>query len=299
MQKCFLELSPTTQVEKLPGWESLPSSDQATISALVKKAKELRYWRRKQPQSTSTAGAKRKKDVGDDQKSKVSKLEGEVMTRRSGKNADDLDKKPKDSDLESKLEAQTKQLWALKDELKKHVTTAELREILEANVKMQQDQNLICVTAGKWKVPDETNNDFLSKWFKSQKIKKPVRILPPPSASLSQASNGQSQTSKVESLADLKVSMVGLPQESMEEWTGKIKEAGGIVHAKIKNDTNCLVVSGELESHAAEMRKARRMKLPIVREDYLVDCFKDRRSFPLICTKLKLLARPLAWSLSK
>lgn len=37
------------------------------------------------------------------------------------------------SDLESKLEAQTKELWALKDELKRHVTTAELREMLEAN----------------------------------------------------------------------------------------------------------------------------------------------------------------------
>ncbi|KAL4362846.1 hypothetical protein GQ457_04G027370 [Hibiscus cannabinus] len=343
--KCFLELSPTTQVEKLPGWESLPSSDQATISALVKKVpaakkgKGTEVLEEKQPQSTSTAGAKRKKDVGDDQKSKVSKLEGEVMTRRSGKNADDLDKKPKDSDLESKLEAQTKQLWALKDELKKHVTTAELREILEANGQDATGSELdlrdrcadgmmfgalgkcpMCsgclrfsggkyrchgyISAwskcsystceperlkGKWKVPDETNNDFLSKWFKSQKIKKPVRILPPPSASLSQASNGQSQTSKVESLADLKVSMVGLPQESMEEWTGKIKEAGGIVHAKIKNDTNCLVVSGELESHAAEMRKARRMKLPIVREDYLVDCFKRQKKLPFDLYKVEAI----------
>lgn len=37
------------------------------------------------------------------------------------------------SDLESKLEAQTKELWALKDDLKKHVTTAELKQMLEAN----------------------------------------------------------------------------------------------------------------------------------------------------------------------
>ena len=90
----------------------------------------------KQPQSTSTAGKKRKNDVGDDQKSKVNKLEGDVPTRRAGsmKNANNLsDRKPKDSDLESKMEAQTTELWALKDELKKHVTTAELREMLEAN----------------------------------------------------------------------------------------------------------------------------------------------------------------------
>lgn len=35
--------------------------------------------------------------------------------------------------MDSKLEAQTKALWALKDELKKYVTTTELREMLEAN----------------------------------------------------------------------------------------------------------------------------------------------------------------------
>lgn len=35
--------------------------------------------------------------------------------------------------IENRLEAQSKELWALKDDLKKHVTTAELREMLEAN----------------------------------------------------------------------------------------------------------------------------------------------------------------------
>ncbi|KAG8492561.1 hypothetical protein CXB51_009982 [Gossypium anomalum] len=142
---------------------------------------------------------------------------------------------------------------------------------------------------GKWKVPGETNNEFLSKWFKSQKIKKPARILPPPSASSSQAANGQSQTSNVESLANLKVSIVGLPKESLEEWKGKIKEAGGMVHAKIKTDTNCLVVSGDSEGHDAERRKARRMRLPIVREDYLVDCFKKQKKLPFDLYKVEAI----------
>ncbi|KAK3204370.1 hypothetical protein Dsin_018416 [Dipteronia sinensis] len=35
--------------------------------------------------------------------------------------------------METKLEIQTKEPWALKDDLKKHVTTLELHEILEAN----------------------------------------------------------------------------------------------------------------------------------------------------------------------
>ncbi|KAK5783992.1 hypothetical protein PVK06_038510 [Gossypium arboreum] len=346
--KCFLDLSPTTEVEKLPGWEHIPSSDQASISALVKKVPAAKTGKGtdvpkdQQAQSTSTAGAKRKKDVGDDQKSKITKLEGEVSAPGAGctKNANDLaDKKPKDSDLETKLEAQTKELWALKDELKKHVTTAELREMLEANGQDATGSELdlrdrcadgmmfgalgkcpMCsgclrfsggkyrchgyISAwskcsystceperlkGKWKVPDETNNEFLSKWFKSQKIKKPARILPPPSASSSQAANGQSQTSNVESLANLKVSIVGLPKESLEEWKGKIKEAGGMVHAKIKTDTNCLVVSGDSEGHDAERRKARRMRLPIVREDYLVDCFKKQKKLPFDLYKVEAI----------
>ncbi|XWS76286.1 hypothetical protein CRYUN_Cryun01aG0162600 [Craigia yunnanensis] len=108
--KCFMELSPATHVEKLPRWENLSSSDQAPVCALVKKVPAAKNGKGtevpedKQPQSASRAGTKCKKDVGDDQKSKVTKLEGD-----------------------------TKELWSLKDELKKHVTTAELSEMLEAN----------------------------------------------------------------------------------------------------------------------------------------------------------------------
>lgn len=78
-------------------------------------------------QATSNTSTKRRKDSGGDQKSKVARSEGDVST--SG------DVSVRDAtDLESKLEAQSKELWALKDDLKKHVTTAELREMLEANV---------------------------------------------------------------------------------------------------------------------------------------------------------------------
>lgn len=87
-------------------------------------------------QSSTKAGAKRRKDVVADQKSKVAKVVGDMSTSRSqpvGNNNHVDEKNPKASDLETKLEAQTKKLWELKDELKKHVTTAELREMLEAN----------------------------------------------------------------------------------------------------------------------------------------------------------------------
>ena len=99
-------------------------------------AKELRYQRINNHNQPPQLAQNVKRIVGDDQMSKVTKLEEDVPTSRarSTKNAKDLlDKKPKDSDLESKMEAHTKELWALKDELKKHVTTAELHEMLQAN----------------------------------------------------------------------------------------------------------------------------------------------------------------------
>lgn len=55
------------------------------------------------------------------------------MSKGRGPSARNNNGAEESSDLESKLEAQSKALWALKDELKKYVTTAELREILEAN----------------------------------------------------------------------------------------------------------------------------------------------------------------------
>lgn len=84
-------------------------------------------------QSTSKAGTKRK-NVGVDQRSKVAKAEGDVSTGKAAsvkKSNNRLDEHT--SDLESKLEAQSKELWALKDDLKKHVATKELKDMLDIN----------------------------------------------------------------------------------------------------------------------------------------------------------------------
>lgn len=83
-------------------------------------------------QLTSKGGRKRGKDAEGEQKSKVAKAKGDVSASRAAsvKNANDSGEA---CDLENRLETQSKELWALKDDLKKHVTTAELREMLEAN----------------------------------------------------------------------------------------------------------------------------------------------------------------------
>lgn len=338
---CFMDLYPSVQVDKLPGWESLAAPDQAVVHTLVKKVPSTAKTGIKNEgkedeelqQSSSKAGAKRRKDISGDQKSKVAKSEAHVSTSRAASANND-------SELDSKLESQSKELWALKDDLKKHVTTVELRAMLEANSQISNGSELdlrdrcadgmvfgalggcpMCSGSlhysggmyrcggylsewskcsystreparlkGKWKIPEETDNQYLIKWFKSQKRNKPVRILPPPSSnnlSGSQATSSQSQSSKSESLGDLKVAVSGLPKESLKEWKGKIEAAGGQLHAKIKKDTNCFVVSGVMSSEDADMRKARRMKLPIVREDYLVDCFKRQKKLPFDSYKVE------------
>lgn len=91
---------------------------------------------KKDDEQPTSKGGKRKKDATVDQKSKIVKSEGDVSVSKSAteKNANNLRaENQKTSDLERKLEDQSKEIWALKDNLKKHVTTAELREMLEAN----------------------------------------------------------------------------------------------------------------------------------------------------------------------
>lgn len=340
---CFLELFPSTLVEKLSGWNNIPSADQGALRAAIKG---------KAPTSAGNNGSK-----NNGEPLKESKARGHAKR----KNADDNEQHPKiaktdpdmpikkctfeekgieNANLESKLETQTKALWALKDDLKKYVSTAELRQMLEANDQGTSGSELdlrdrcadgmmfgalkkcpMCSghlyysggtyrchgylsewskcsystsqpdrIKGKWKIPEETDNQHLLKWFKSQTAAKPVRILPPSSSSIStgnQTASRQPKSSKDENLGDLQVTIVGLPKESLEEYRTKLEGAGGKVHPKIKKDTNCLVIGEGTGDQNAEMKKARRMKIPIVREDYLIDCIKRQKKLPFNLYKIE------------
>ncbi|XXG84939.1 hypothetical protein AAC387_Pa11g0138 [Persea americana] len=337
---CFMEMCPSTEVEKLSGWDGLNSQDKEAIQALTKKgvpaaktvSKVESNDNKELAQQSASKGTKRKKALDDQQKTKIPKAEGSMRaTSQTGSESEN--RKSGATDVEKLLEEQTKSLWTIKDDLKKHVTTAEMREMLEANGQDATGSEFdlrdrcadgmlfgalescpICsgslrYSGGKyhclgyasawskcsfsttepvrckekWKIPDETNNQYLTKWFKSQKGKKPDRILPPPSSSTSTGSEvapGSCLASKSERLEDLKVAFCGLRKESLEEWRNKIEGAGGMVHPKTKKETNCLVVSGELDDNEPEVRKARRMKVPVVRENYLVDCFQKKKMLP-------------------
>nr|XP_027095295.1 poly [ADP-ribose] polymerase 1-like isoform X1 [Coffea arabica] len=340
---CFMEMSPTTQVEELSGWDTLSSSHRATLLALDKKASSNAKDKEPLLDSTSKAGAKRKRAVSGNGKSICAKGEEDpsASEKLSDRTNDSLGtKSAKAPELDIQLEEQTRALWALKDDLKKHVSTVELREMLEINSQDSTGSELdlrercadgmhfgalakcpLCSgrlrylegmyrchgylsewskcsysmtepvrVKGKWKIPKETSNEYLLKWFKSQKSKKPARIMPPSTPtgpSGNQAANRIPQASKSESLGDLRVAIVGELKASLEEWKSRIKEAGGQVHLKIKNDTNCLVVGGPLSDQDAEIKKARRMKLPIVQEQYLVDCIKRRKKLPFELYKIE------------
>ncbi|KAJ0230147.1 hypothetical protein HA466_0309740 [Hirschfeldia incana] len=318
--RCFLEMSPSTELKSLSGWGSIPDSDQEALLSLVKKGPPAAKTETAEASQTNAkAGTKRRKDSDDNVKSKQAK----TMSASGALQPCNKDKE---------MEAQSKELWNLKDDLKKHATTAELREMLEINEQSTRGSELdlrdkcadgmmfgplaLCPVCsghvsfsggvyrcsgyisewskcshatsdpdrikGKWKIPEETENQFLVKWNKSQKSMKPKRILNPISpagTSQGQGSKAAADSSRSEKLDDLSVSIAGSSKER-QAWKKKIEEAGAEFHAKVKKGTSCLVVCGQTDMEDAETRKARRMKVAIVREDYLVDCFEKQRKLP-------------------
>lgn len=86
-------------------------------------------------ETASKGGAKRKKALESDQKLKVAKPGSNASSNKMSSSSNDknLVDGTDASVLESQLESQSRALWALKDDLKKHMTTSELREMLEAN----------------------------------------------------------------------------------------------------------------------------------------------------------------------
>ncbi|KAJ0967276.1 hypothetical protein J5N97_024193 [Dioscorea zingiberensis] len=337
--KCFIEMSPSTIIEKVSGWNNLTPEEKHNVSSIIKdmsrKKGALTGIGEDNPlQGVTSKGTKRKNTENSELKSKVSKHD--LDTSKIG--ASSMNHNSKVSDLDTKLEEQTKALWNIKDELKKHVMTSELREMLEENGQYSSGSEYdlrercadgmlfgalgscpicsgpLCYSGGqyrchghvsawskcsysttepvrlkeKWKIPAESSNQYLLNWFKSQKVKRPVRVLPPlsdkPVGSRTSLMSLPSASGKLE---DLKVALAGEPQVAREDWKRKLQEAGVQIHVKIKKDTNCLVVMGDVNDSDSEIRKARRMKIPVVREDYLSECIKKQGKLPFDLYKVE------------
>ncbi|KAL0920496.1 hypothetical protein M5K25_009636 [Dendrobium thyrsiflorum] len=329
---CFREIFPSLDIEKVSGWDDLPLQDKEIISAVSKKdpstAKRVQGTKEEVLQQATSRETKRRKFESDQKISKNSISDG---NESSGAN----------TDLERKLEEQNRALWAIKDELKKQVTTQELREMLEVNEQdsagSEYDLRERCADGmlfgvlgkcplcsgslhysgaqyrchgylsawskcsysttepvrlkKKWGIPEGTSNEYLLKWFKSQKAKKPNRVLPPQSSSNypgNLSSSKQSQPSTSERLEDLKIALTGESRKAMEDLKLKLEEYGGKVHAKVNKDTSCLIACGEAQVSDPEIKKARRMKVPIVREDYLGECIEKQKKLPFELYKVEV-----------
>ncbi|KAG1354900.1 putative Poly [ADP-ribose] polymerase [Cocos nucifera] len=334
---CFIEMSPSTIMEKIPGWDSLSPEDKVTVTALIKKDKSNKNTVQEQQLSK---GTKRKKVGSEDHHSKVPKSDendsaGGVLSKENP--AESGNAHSSSVEFEKKLEEQSKTLWEIKDELKKHVMTAELREMLEANGQdsagSEYDLRDRCadgmlfgalgkcpICSGslhysggqyrchgyvsawsrcsysttdplrlkeKWKIPEETSNQYLLKWFKSQKAKKPNRVLPPSSNKSSCSTGMQLHPSNGDNLESLKVSVVGEPQEANIHANHVVQLLSTHWMFLLPADTNCLVLIGEMVDNDSEIRKARRMKIPIVREDYLHECIRKQKKIPFDLYKVE------------
>ncbi|KAM0930597.1 hypothetical protein ACQ4PT_000858 [Festuca glaucescens] len=313
-------MSPTATVEKFQGWETLSHGDKGATLSVLKKGTASKH-------QIILKGSKHKNGDNDMQVYKARKLEGSV-SKDAKPNKGKL-VVPRDSNASSAGLHQSDTLWKLKDELKKHVSIAELRAMLEANKQYSSGRKrdllercadgmlfgalgpcpvctsrLYCYRGHyqcsgyvsewskctytttqtarikkQWKIPDEIKSAYLMKWFKSQKVKKRERVLPPMAP---QKSVGQSTHQPLvgEALDKLRISIVGLSKDLDDEWKEKLKLAGTIFSARVTKDINCLVSCGGLDNENPEVRKARRRKIPIVRGDYLGECIKRNRVVP-------------------
>lgn len=83
------------------------------------------------------------------------------------------------------------------------------------------------------------------------------------------------------------MALTGELGRAMEELKRKLEEYGGKVHAKINKHTSCLIACGEVQVSDPEVKKAKKMKLPIVRENYLCECIEKQKQLPFELYKVE------------
>ncbi|CAM6084251.1 unnamed protein product [Calypogeia fissa] len=354
--KCFMELGWFVKpVESLPGWDTLSTEDQKELKGLAKSGSTTSNTdgqgsKRKLPpadEETLTVNndkKSRKKGIKEasppaEKKKMVSSPKGQEKTAASDDKA---------TEVEKKLEQQNKELWALKDELKKYVTTPEFRSMLAANSMdvSGTDQALrdrcadgmmfgalpncpMCQSpieygdgqyrckgfltawskcsyttlapkrkAGKWKIPSDLENDFLDQWNKKQKAKKEERLLLPPSSPakpvmkpevMAPPKNSSSKSSSSGGpLQGLSIAMIGRLGMSQARYKELIEQLGGSL-SSVKEGTYCVLAKeSEIERQKDRLHHALSLNIPIVKEEYILECHERETRLPFTGFKVEV-----------
>ncbi|MCO5611892.1 hypothetical protein L7F22_066151 [Adiantum nelumboides] len=132
---------------------------------------------------------------------------------------------------------------------------------------------------GKWKIPEDSDNSYLKKWYKSQKVKKEKRLFStelPRAEKRSENSEKKKLEGKAQgsALEGLKVAIVG--KEIQAKWKRLIRDVGGQLLKEITPEVDCVVTSEVelvVEDNKGHFQSALGLRIPIVKENFLIDCF--------------------------
>lgn len=144
---------------------------------------------------------------------------------------------------------------------------------------------------GKWKIPEDSDNAYLKKWFKNQKAKKEKRLLiaksPEKPAANNQGTSSEKRIVKgtnigVGSLEGLRVAIVG--KNTKAKWKKLIEAAGGQILNGIVSEIDCVVTNEaelDLEENKTKLQQALSLQITVVKEEFLTDCLERGALLPV------------------
>eukprot|EP00064_Thunnus_orientalis_P008492 superscaffoldBa00001010_g8515 len=198
---------------------------------------------------------KRKADVVDGASKKQKKEEDDEKTK-----------------LEEQLKNQSQLIWGIKDKLKKHCSTNDMKELLIANSQ---------------EVPSGESNEFHEVPFlKKFKFKRQDRLYPKeaPTQTLtsakaeSLASASSAPTKPLpegapsdKPLTGMKLLTVGKLTKSKDDLKAAVEELGGKITGTANKASLCLSTKKEVEKMSKKMEEARDAGVRVVSEDFLTD----------------------------
>ncbi|XP_024382940.1 poly [ADP-ribose] polymerase 1 isoform X2 [Physcomitrium patens] len=150
-------------------------------------------------------------------------------------------------------------------------------------------------TTAKWEIGEACDNDYLLGWYKTQSKMKGERLLVP--ASQAEPTIAEKPRNCSESfLEGCEFAVIGRLSITHAKLKEKIEKAGGRVRSGatgIGNTVTCVVTTENVvedEKHRRDLEYAR--AVPIVKEQYLLDCFEKKEKLPVDGYRLEIGSKP-------